>query len=93
MRKDEIKVITAAQLQVIRDAYESIRGTNQYCKYHMEHDFKDNKGKWQFLNYGVPYQKHDLKVKRYRDTLYIMTPDDERYVLTDAVLELIGIEK
>ena len=85
-----MKIITATQLQTIRDAYEKCKGTPFYLYYHMEFQFKDKNGKWRFCAYTIPFVNHDCKVKTIRGKQYIMQADDERFLLTQRVIDLLN---
>ena len=85
-----MKIITAEQLERIRDAVASVAGTNCYLKYNMMCEIKDEHGKWQFICWDYPMVNHDCQVKTYRGNMYIMVRPNERYTITPAVLELLN---
>lgn len=83
-----MKEFTAEMLDTLREANESVKGTNQYGKYYMETDCKSDKGRWFFVGHNIPYTTGTIKT--FKGNTYIVTPK-ERYHLTDAVKELLGI--
>lgn len=85
-----MKIITAEQIQMIREAKKSVTGTNEYYKYDMPNTFKDRHGKWILSLWSVPYVNRDCEVKTYRGKQYIMVTPESRYEMTDEVLELLG---
>ena len=84
-----MKVITANQLQAIREASEKLKGSTNYSKYYMSCEYKSDNGRWVFLGHYIPHTTTDCPIKKYRDTLYIMTSPTERYTITEDVLELL----
>ena len=84
------KEFTKEMLDKIVKANESVRGTSNYYFYHMSCCFKSStSGKWVFLGNYIPYQTGHFK--KYRDNLYIITENGDRYELTERVRELIGV--
>lgn len=86
-----MKVITAAQLEAIYKANEALKGTPQYCRYHMPYEYKQN-GKWRFAGYGVPQRYEigeDKPIRTYHGNEYIMINTEKRYAVLKPVEELI----
>ena len=83
-----MKEFTAEMLNTLKEANESVKGTNQYSKYCMETDCKNDNGKWFFVGWNIPYTTGIIKT--FKGNAYIVTPN-ERYHVTDAVKELLGI--
>lgn len=83
-----MKEFTAEMLNTLKEANESVKGTAKYGKYYMETDCKDGKGKWFFVGWNIPYTVGTLKT--HKGNTYIVTLK-ERYHVTDAVKELLGI--
>lgn len=85
-----MKIITAAQLETIRKANDSVKGTSKYNKYYMPYQFKTTGGKWTGGIWYVPQVNHDCIVKTFKGKKYIMINPETRYEMTEAVLELLG---
>lgn len=83
-----MKEFTAEMLSALRDANESVKGTNRYGKYLMETDCKSEKGRWFFVGHYIPHTTGTIK--SFKGNTYIVTPE-ERYHVTDAVKELLNI--
>ena len=83
-----MKEFTAEMLDTLSKANESVKGTDQYGKYYMEMNCKDDKGKWFFVGWNIPYSVGTLK--KYKGNTYIITLN-ARFHVTDAVKELLGI--
>ena len=95
------KMVTNEQIQKIINAHESVLGTTNYNKYLMcmEYKYKKNDNKWtpwKFVAWTVPMtgNRTDYYFKTVKDKLYIMinyADEVERYEITPAVKELLGI--
>lgn len=83
-----MKEFTAEMLNALTEANESVKGTNQYSKYYMETDCKNDSGKWFFVGWHIPYATGTIKT--FKGNTYIVT-QRERYHVTDEVKELLGI--
>lgn len=83
-----MREFTAEMQSALSQANESVRGTDQYGKYAMETDSKDDNGKWFFVGWNIPYTAGTIKT--FKGNTYIVTAK-ERYHVTDAVKELLGI--
>lgn len=98
-----MRIITAEEIEKIRQANESMKGTDKYNKYHMCHSSKrtidDKWGKWTYLGWDIPYRSIPYFIKTIKDTTYIMSEkyNDfgesciERYEVTDSVKELLNL--
>lgn len=85
------QVITAAQLEIIRKANEALAGTPDASRYYMRYEYRV-KSAWKLGGYGVPQDEEDKPIKIVLDNIYIMIANDKRYILTDDVLALVGLE-
>ena len=98
------KKIEIIDLSKLYEAYESVRGTNEYYKYNMEtyskitkEKYDLNKGwiktsRWVFIGHGIPTRK-ETYLKRVKGNLYIQSVDnDYKCRVTDEVKELLGLE-
>lgn len=97
------KIITVEQIEKIRQAAESVKGTVEYNKYNMCCESKrrvnDKWSGWKFITWGVPVlAEYTLKI--IKDKMYIVSEEKEswwgtisvdRYEVTDAIKELLEI--
>ena len=84
-------------LKTLRDANNSVKGTNEYTKYWMEMSSKymvrDRLSGWKFMGHGIPVVK-SAKIKKFKDKVYIVTEDAygyNRWEVTDEVNDLLNI--
>ena len=84
-------------LQTLRDANNSVIGTNEYTKYWMEmsskYRIRDRWSGWKFMGHGIPAAK-SAEIKKFKDSIYIITTDmygPTRYEVTDEVNDLLKI--
>jgi hypothetical protein len=82
-------------VQRIKNANESVKGTHDSMKYHMETYYKYG-GKWRFLSWGYPIYKVDnidVYYKKWKDSEYLIFEKSdgevERYTITPRIKELI----
>ena len=88
-----MKTITREQLTMIKEAIEAAKGSNEYGKYYMEQEIKNN-GKWHYVGHSFPPNTRELEVRKYKDKQYIIADAGmARYTLTQEVIELIGENK
>ena len=93
--------LTIEDMNKLRDAHESVRGTNEYQKYLMENELKRKRsdGKWsnwKFIGWYIPYSADEVKIKKVGEKVYIMCDgafgdEVERYTVTEEVNELLDI--
>ena len=93
-----MKEFTKEMLQTLIEADKQVRGTPEYTKYLMEHDYKRG-GNWHFCTHTIPHKTGIIKT--FKGKTYIITEgqilgmvkgsDAERYHVTDAVKELLNI--
>lgn len=83
-----MREFTAEMQSTLSQANESVKGTNEYSKYYMETDCKSDKGRWFFVGHNIPYTTGTIKT--FKGNTYIVT-QKERYHVTDAVRELLGM--
>ena len=92
-----MKEFTAEMLNKLTEANDSVKGTNEYYKFHMPCSKKfDDDRRWKHIAWTIPHTTG--KIKTFKDSTYIMTEHRtcwgnylERYEVTDAVKELLGI--
>ena len=87
-----MKEFTTEMLAKLKEANNSVKGTNEYYKFEMTTDCKNEKGKWFFVGYYIPY--YTGIIKTFASNTYIVTKDgsgETRYHVTDEVKELLGI--
>lgn len=96
------KVITIEQVEKIKQAAETVKGTLKYNKYSMCCEIKrKSNGKWTGWKYvGWSYPKSiSYNVKAIKEKMYMISNEYEafgdvimeRYEINDAVKELLGI--
>ena len=96
------KELTKDDLNLLREANESVRGTKEYYKYHMCHEYKKNKdGRWtgwKYFTWGIPYSLDEAIIKKVKDRVFIMskepcalTHDLDRWEVTESVNDLLHI--
>lgn len=90
-----MKEFTTEMLEKLSNAQESVRGTADYLKYHMECDWKYN-GSWRLQSWSIP--RTTGKIKTFKGKTYIVTEYEgcfERYpvrhTVSEEVKELLGI--
>ena len=93
--------LTVEDLNKLRDAHESVRGTNEYQKYLMENELKrrlaDGKwSNWKFIGWYIPHSADEVKIKKVGEKVYIMRDGAfgdavERYTVTEEVNKLLDI--
>ena len=93
--------LTVEDMNKLRDAHESVKGTNEYQKYLMENELKrrlaDGKwSNWKFIGWYIPYSADEVKIKKVGEKVYIMCDgafgdEIERYTVTEEVNELLDI--
>lgn len=76
-------------LDIIRQANETVKGTSKYNKYYMMKEDKIN-GKWIFMGWYSPHEE-TANIKQVKDTIYLMVSPETRYTLTDSIKELLNI--
>jgi hypothetical protein len=92
-----MKEFTQEMLNALTEANNNVKGTNKYYKFQMSYSRKyDDSPKWKFLSHGIPSATG--KIKTFKGQTYIYTEHRsfwgdylERYEVTDAVKELLGI--
>ena len=84
------KEFTQKMLEALKEAQNSVKGTDLYYKFDMPLDIKSEKGKWLFAKvYGIPYSTGIIKT--FKDKTYIITNNDHRYEVIDEVKRLLNI--
>jgi hypothetical protein len=90
-----MKEFTKEMLDKLTAANDSVRGTSEYTKYHMQSDAKTD-GRWHFIGWSIPHSTG--MIKTFKDKTYIITEFEgiteryfERYEVRDSVKELLGI--
>lgn len=87
-----MKEFTTEMLQKLSKAYKETCGTPQYTKYLMQYDYKEGK-KWHFCTHTIPHKTGIIKT--FKGQTYIVCEgwrtDGNRYHVTEAVKELLGI--
>lgn len=87
-----MKEFTLEMLQKLSKAHKETCGTPKYTKYLMQYDYKEGK-RWHFCNHTIPHQTGIIKT--FKGNTYIICDgwhtDGNRYLVTDAVKELLGI--
>lgn len=89
-----MQIITQAQLYKIREANESVKGTNNWNKYLMPLESKID-GKWKFECWTSPWYNRDGYIKHYKGKTYIMFDSPlglERYTVTPEVAKLLNLD-
>ena len=85
-----MREFTKEMLDKLTNANEAVKGTINYHWYHMASCFKSSvNGKWVFSGYYIPHKTGFIR--KYKETLFIITENGERYELNDRVKELLGI--
>lgn len=93
-----MKEFTAEMLTKLTEARNSVKGTSKYYKFDMPCYKKyDDDNRWKFINcWGIPITTG--KIKTFKGQTYIITEHRcfwgdylERFEVTDAVKELLGI--
>ena len=87
-----MKEFTKEMLGKLMEANNSMKGTNNYTKYHMENEAKSENGRWFFIGHSIPYQTGIIK--SFKESTYIITESSSckaRYRVTDEVKNLLGI--
>lgn len=79
--------ITIKELSNLYNLNESVKGTKDYMKFHMQKDSKIN-NKWVYIGWGIPSSNIEAKVKKVKDKYYLIQ-NDERYVISPVVYELL----
>lgn len=96
------KTLTSKDFELLHNANESVRGTIDYMKYHMMHEFKvkNNEGKWsgwKYCSWDSAYSLDEAIVKKVGENVYIMSEcaDEygcvDRWKVTPEVNELLKI--
>lgn len=95
------KTLTSKDFELLRNANDSVRGTSDYMKYHMMHEFKvkNNEGKWsgwKFCSWDSAYSLDEAIVKKVGNNVYIMSENSydnsiDRWTVTEEVNELLKI--
>ena len=90
-----MKEFTKEMLQKLTAANDAVRGTADYCKYHMACDSKRD-GRWHFICWAIPHATG--KIKTFKDKTYIICEYVgicerylERFEVREEVKELLGI--
>lgn len=97
------KIITVKQIEKIRQAAESVKGTMEYNKYNMCYESKnkvnDKWTGWKFVGWGIPIlAEYTLKIVK--DKMYLVSEEKEswwgtisvdRYEITDIIKELLEL--
>ena len=84
-----MKEFTAEMLNALTEANNSVKGTREYTKFHMETTCKNEKGRWFFIGYYIPSATGIIKT--FKGNTYIITASGYRYHVTDEVKNLLGI--
>ena len=83
------KEFNKEMLEKLTAAKESVKGTLNYYWYDMPNEFKSEvNGRWNLIGYYIPRKTGYFR--KYKDRVYIIT-ENERYLVTDRVKELLGI--
>ena len=88
--------LTKNQCELLRNANDKLRGTNDYNRYHMECTVRSESGKWLFCSWSAPRSNH-LTVKTVRGVTYLYENDEffpdcvYRYAVNDAVKKLLNL--
>lgn len=98
------KTLTLEELQKLWAANEAVKGTSEYLKYKMMHEWKrpHENGKWSnwlYCGWDIAYSLNDgAIVKKVKDTVYLMSkaPSNldgsiDRWTVTEEVNELLHI--
>ena len=90
-----MKEFTKEMLEKLEAANDAVRGTSNYCLYHMQADSKHD-GRWKFIGWGIPHTTG--KIKTFKDKTYIIVEYIgccerylERFEVEGPVNELLGI--
>ena len=89
---DNMKEFTKEMLEKLHAANDAVKGTDDYTKYGMTCEHKYSGGRWKFLRYSIPYRTGTFKTVKGKTYIMIETMYDvERFAVTEAVAELLGI--
>lgn len=89
-----MKEFTKEMLNKLEAAANEVKGTSQYSKFYMETQCKNEKGRWFFAGYYIPYTIGHIKT--FKENTYIVTgskanDNEHRYLVTENVKTLLGI--
>lgn len=96
------KTVSEHEMNKLVEANDSVRGTNDYMKYHMMAEYKTKRdgkwSKWNFLSWGVPVP-FDMTVKKVGENVFLMREgvncmgEEEitRYTLTESVNQILNV--
>jgi hypothetical protein len=71
-------------IQEWQEKYLESKGTSSFSKYLTEYQAKVN-GRWKFVGHGVPNPERKYNVSKYKDKIYLVSPDgNSRYVIKDG---------
>lgn len=98
--------VSMEQIDKIKQANETVKGTLEYGKYTMQYEYKyKNKNdesfcNWKFVGYGIPIKNMIYHLKKIKNNLYIISEEYEdsfgnltvdRWLVTDTVKYLLSI--
>lgn len=91
------KEFTQEMLEALKEAKNSVKGTNLYYKFDMPMDTKNEKGRWVFAKYySIPHSVGIIKT--FKEKTYIITNNinngysyETRYEVIDEVKRLLNI--
>ena len=95
--------MTEKELNKIKEANESVKGTLEYTKYHMWCTSKSKRNNkwtaWNFLGRSIP-KRTKYYIKMVKDKMYLISDEYkifdsiyvERYEVTDEIKKLLEIE-
>lgn len=87
-----MKTISRQQLERLRHADESVKGTVDYTRYQMPLEWRNSSGRWIFLGYGIPNVNLDTSIQNVRGNIYIVQTNADglhRWRISDAVQNLL----
>ena len=84
-----MKEFTLEMLNTLTEANNKMKGTKEYYKFHMAAYCKNEKGRWVFVGYYPPFNTGTIKTVK--GCTYIVTDNDQRYLVTDEVKKLLNI--
>lgn len=93
------KTLTSKDFELLRNANDLVRGTLDYMKYWMMHEFKvkNSEGKWsgwKYCSWDSAYSLDEAIVKKVGNNVYIMSESGrsfDRWTVTEEVNELLKI--
>lgn len=89
-----MKEFTQEMYETLKAANDHVKGTSNYAKYYMPHEFKHN-GRWRFSLWCIPCKLGEIK--KVKNKMYIMFRDEhgtvhERCEITEDVKALLSLD-